>query len=166
MRAALLLAIALAALPAAALDDAQWPPPPETVKRMQELQHVIIDPASTASERDAARHELSGLLRSPAGQSQADVPPAHPPRAAIDPFPSVVKPIEPIPAPPALPPQPQEGVAHVEIVEPPKPIVIPQTGQIAVPSAGGFVIDPNGRVYHPLPGGGYIDPRTGTIVPR
>jgi hypothetical protein len=156
---------ALAALPAAALDTAEWPPPPETVRRMQELQHVIIDPASSVERRDAARHELSALLRSPAGQSQADVRPAHPARAAIEPFPSVVKPYDRVPTPPALPPAPQEGVARVEIVEPPKPIVIPQTGQVAVPS-GNFVIDPQGRIYHPLPGGGYIDPRTGAIVPR
>jgi hypothetical protein len=163
---ALAFAIAALALPAAALDTAQWPPPPETVKRMQELQHVIVDPASTLQERDAARNELSGLLRSPAGQSQADVKPSRPARAAIDPFASVVKPYDRVPTPPALPPQPPEGVARVEVVEPPKPIVIPQTGRVAVPTSGGFVIDPQGRVYHPLPGGGYVDPRTGQVVPR
>jgi len=164
MRAALALA-AFTALPAAALETAQWPPPPETAQRMQELQHVIIDPASSGEERAAARHELSSLLRSPAGQSQADAKPARPARAAIDPFPSVVKPYDRVPAPPALPPQPQEGVARIEVIEPPRPVIIPQTGQVAVPS-GNFVIDPQGRVYHPLPGGGYIDPRTGTVVPR
>lgn len=164
MRAAL-LAIAFAALPAAALETAQWPPPPETVKRMEELRQVIMDPSSTLQQRDAARHELSSLLRSPAGQSQADVKAARPARAAIDPFPSVVKPYDRVPAPPALPAQRHEGVAHVEVVEPPKPIVIPQTGQIAAPT-GNFIIDPQGHIYHPLPGGGYVDPRTGAIVPR
>lgn len=162
---ATLLATALAALPAAALETAQWPPPPETVKRMQELQHVIIDRGSTVQERDAARGELAALLRSPAGQSQADVKPSRPARAAIDPFPSVVKPYDRVPAPPASPSHPQEGVARVEVVEPPKPIVIPQTGQIAAPT-GNFIIDPQGHIYHPLPGGGYVDPRTGVIVPR
>lgn len=162
---ALAIAALAAALPAVALDTAEWPPPPETVKRMQELQHVIIDPASNAAQREAARHELSSLLRSPAGQSQADVPPSRPARAAIDPFPSVVKPYDRVPTPPALPAQPQEGVAHIEVVEPPKPVIIPQTGQVATPS-GNFLIDPQGNVYHPLPGGGYVNPRTGQVVPR
>ena len=72
---ALCIACALAAMPALALETAQWPPPPETVARMRELQQVIIDPASTMQQRGAARVELSGLLRSPAGQSQADVKP-------------------------------------------------------------------------------------------
>jgi hypothetical protein len=150
---------ALAAVPALALENAQWPPPPETAQRMRELQHVIIDPASTLPERDSARHELSALLRSPAGQSRADAKPARAPRAAIEPFPSVVKPYERV-----APPPPPEGVARIEVIEPPKAVIIPQTGAPAVPS-GGFAIDNHGNVLHPIPGG-FIDPRTGRVVPR
>ena len=156
---ALCIACALVAMPALALETAQWPPPPETVTRMRELQQVIIDPASTSQERDAARQELSGLLRSPAGQSHAGEKPSRPARAAIDPFPSVVKPYERV-----APPLPPEGVARIEVIEPPKPVVIPQTGQVATPSAG-FAIDSHGTVLHPIPGG-YVDPRTGRVVAK
>jgi hypothetical protein len=161
--AALALAIAaLAAFPASALDDAQWPPPPETAQRMRELQHVIADPASTLPQRDAAREELSGLLKSPAGKSRGRTPdekPQRPARAAIDPFPSVVKPFERVPAPP-----PREGVARIEVIEPPRPVIVPRTGKPAFP-AGDFAITPDGRVLHPTPGG-YVDPLTGQLIPR
>jgi hypothetical protein len=150
---------ALAAAPAVALENAQWPPPPETAQRMRELQHVIIDPASTLPERDAARHELSSLLRSPAGQSRADEKLTRAPRAAIEPFPSVVKPYERV-----APPPPPEGVARIEVIEPPKPVIIPQTGAPTVPS-GSFAIDNHGHVLHPVPGG-FVDPRTGRVIPR
>jgi hypothetical protein len=158
-RAGWLLLAALAAAPAVALETAQWPPPPETVARMRELQHTIIDPASTPQQRDTARQELSGLLRSPAGQSRADEKPARPARAAIDPFPSVVDPYERV-----SPPPPPEGVARIEVIEPPRSLIIPQTGQPATPS-GGFAIDSHGTVLHPVPGG-YIDPRSGRVVTK
>jgi len=154
-----LMAAALVAAPCMALETAQWPPPPETAQRMQELQHVIIDPTSTSQERAVARQELSGLLHSPAGQSQADVKPSRPARAAIDPFPSVVKPYDRI-----TPPAPPAGVAHVEVIEPPKSVVIGPLSRPAVPS-GDFAIDTHGNVLHPVPGG-YIDPRTGRVTPR
>ncbi|HET9650880.1 MAG TPA: hypothetical protein VFP36_01755 [Usitatibacter sp.] len=148
---------------AAALDEAQWPPPPGVAQRMRELQHVIIDRDSTLAQREAAREELAKLLRSPAGQARARTPdekPPRPARAAIEPFPSVVKPAERVPTP-----APPSGVARVEVVEPPKPVVIPQTGAPATPS-GNFAIDPRtGNVLHGIPGG-YIDPRTGQVVPR
>jgi hypothetical protein len=51
------------------------------------------------------------------------------------------------------------------VIEPPRPVIIPQTGQVAVPTGSGFVIDSQGHVYHPIPGG-YVDPRTGQIIPR
>ena len=156
--AAMMLA-AFASVPALALENAEWPPPPETAQRMREAQRAIIDPSSTPAQRDAARHELSSLLRSPAGQSRAGETPAHAPRAAIDPFPSVVKPYERV-----TPPAPPEGVARIEIIEPPKPVIIPRTGAPAMPS-GSFAIDNHGNVLHPIPGG-YIDPRTGRVVPR
>ena len=167
-RAALPLAIAALGLAwqAFALDEAQWPPPPETAQRMRDLQHVIIDPSSTAQQRDAARNELSDLLKSPAGHARPTPQEKRPARAAIDPFPSVVKPWERVPAPPVLPVPPAEGVARVEVVEPPKPLIVPQTGRLAAP-AGGVLIDSQGNVLHPVPGGvGYVDPRTGQFVPR
>ena len=160
-RGLLLLAGLATAMAALALEEAQWPPPPGTAQRMRELQHAIIDPSSTTHERDAARRELSDLLKSPAGHARPTPQEKRPARAAIDPFPGVVKPWERVPAPPVLP---AEGVARVEVIEPPKPVIVPQTGRIAVPG-GDFAIDPQGHVLHPVPGG-YVDPRTGQLVPR
>lgn len=164
-RGALALAVAglCGSLGAIALDEAQWPPPAGMAERMRELQLVIMDRESTMAQREAAREELARLLKSPAGQARGRMPgekPPRPARAAIEPFPSVVKPAERVPTPP-----PPAGVAHVEVIEPPKPVVIPQTGAPALPS-GSFAIDPRtGNVLHGIPGG-YIDPRTGQVVPR
>ena len=166
-RAALASAIASLgiACPALALEEAQWPPPPETARRMRDLQHAIIDPSSSAAQRDAARRELSDLLKSPAGHARPTPQERRPARAAIEPFPGVVKPWERVPAPPVLPPVPAEGVARVEVIEPPRAVIVPQTGRLAAP-AGNFLIDSQGNVLHPIPGAGYVDPRTGQIVPR
>nr|HSN19026.1 hypothetical protein [Usitatibacter sp.] len=75
---------------------------------------------------------------------------------------SVVKPLPPVGK--AVPPAP--GVAHVEVVTPPKaPSVNPQTGTVIAPS-GRFAVDPaTGNVLHEVPGG-YVDPRTGQFIPR
>ena len=163
-RALLLGALACAALPAAALEEAQWPPPAATVERMRSLQEALRDPQSTPAEREAAREELSGLLKSPAGQARGRSPgekPARPARAAIDPFPSVVRPTEIH----TIKPPPAEGVAQLEVIAPPKPIVNPHTGSMLVPTPR-FAIDARtGSVLHEIPGG-YVDPRTGQVVPR
>ena len=152
-RAAIFIA-ALAAAPLAVLgaDALDWPPPEAVQNRMTELQSVIHDPASSLEQREKARDELRGLLKIPL--------PAHAPRAAIQPFPSVVKPTEnpvvKLPAPP---------VAHVEVVQPPKPLIIPQSGAPVIP-APGMAIDPRtGQVLHET-AGGYINPRTGEFIPR
>lgn len=150
---------------ALALDSVQWPPPAEVESRMRGLQAVIRDPSSTRAQREAARTELSALLKSPAGQARGPTPdekPPRPARAAIEPYPSVVRPLpsarEAVPAPP--------GVARVEVVEPPRaPVVVPQSGAPLAPS-GRFAVDPRtGSVLHEVPGG-YVDPRTGQFVPR
>jgi hypothetical protein len=158
------IAAAFAAGSAAALDEAQWPPPGDVAARMHELQHVIISPESSMAQREAAREELANLLRSPAGQGRGtgrDQGPQRPARAAIQPFPSVVKPAERVPTP-----VPPAEVAHVEIVEPPKPVtIVPSTGQAVRPTPNEFAIDSHGRVLHPVPGG-YLDPRTGVVTPR
>ncbi len=157
------LAVLLAALaaPAGALEPAAWPPPPAVQERMHELQAVMRDPAASPAERAAARAQLGALLKSPAGQQRGRMPDeksARAPRAAIDPFPSVVRREAP-------PPVPQPGVAHLEVVVPPKPVAIPETGSVAVP-AGRFAIDPrSGHVLHEVPGG-YVDPTTGRFTPR
>jgi hypothetical protein len=165
MRSGRALAMAaLCATQAWALDSPQWPPPGPVEARMRELQLVIIDRDSTASQREAAREELAGLLKSPAGQARRRTPdekPSRPARSAIDPYPSVVRPavVAPAPAPPAA------GVARVEIVVPPKPLVNPQTGSVAAPT-GRFAIDPRtGQVLHEA-GNGFVDPRTGQFTPR
>lgn len=158
-----LLACALAALPALALDTPQWPPPAAVAERMRELQQAIIRRDSTLAEREAAREELSSLLKSPAGQARGRMPgekPPRPARAAIEPFPSVVAPVDIVPAPPP------RAAAVPEPVAPPRPVIDPRSGRAAAP-AGDFAIDPrSGAVLHGTPGGAYIDPRTGQVVPR
>jgi hypothetical protein len=132
---------------------------------MHELQAALRDPGSTMERREAARAELAGLLKSPAGQARGPTPgekPVRPARAAIDPFPSVVQPLPPIAD--AVPPAP--GVAHVEVLGPPvAPQVNPRATTPAAPVQN-FAIDPvTGHVLHPVPGG-YIDPRNGQRFPR
>ena len=165
MRALLLgMMLALAWGTAFALDSARWPPPERVQARMHELQAVIRSPDSTRAQREAARAELANLLKSSAGQvpgSAREARPSRPARAAIEPYPSVVKPL------PALPPAPLPPAApRLEAAAPPKPPVVnPQTGSPVVPS-GKFAIDPtSGAVLHEVPGG-YVDPRTGQFIPR
>jgi hypothetical protein len=164
-RAALAAALAAACV-AHAADAPAWPPPPEVQDHMHALQRVIIDPESTMAQREAAREELSGLLKSPAGQARGRTPdekPPRPARAAIQPFPSVVKPLAP--EAPVVPPS---EVARVEVVEPPRPLVNPRTGAVLSPAApqAGFAIDARtGQVLHPVPGG-YVNPRTGQVIPH
>jgi hypothetical protein len=132
---------------------------------MRALQQVIVERDSTAAQREAAREELAGLLKSPAGVQRGrtrDETPSRAARAAIDPFPSVVKPavVAPVAPPPA------SGVARMDLVDPPKPVTVhPQTGSSPAPS-GRFAVDPRtGQVLHES-GAGFIDPRTGQITPR
>lgn len=167
MRALAAIVVALAAPAAFALETATWPPPAPEQDRMHALQQVIIDPQSSAAKREAAREELANLLRGPAGQRPAgEEKPARPPRAAIVPFPSVVRPL-----PPEKNLVPPSEVAHVEVIQPPKPVVIPGKGTVAVPTAPtlpapGFAVDPlTGNVLHGVPGG-YVDPKTGQFIPR
>lgn len=163
MRAAL-LAIVLAAPPALALEAPQWPPPAGMLERMRELQQRMSAPEATAAQREAAREELSGLLKSPAGQARGRTPderPARAPRAAIEPYPAIVRPTEIT----TVKPPPAEGVARLEVVDPPRPVVDPRTGAVMAPLPG-FTVDPRtGGVLHAIPGG-FVDPRTGQVVPR
>jgi hypothetical protein len=147
---------------AAAIETAQWPPPSGVETRMHELQGVLGSRDSTPAQREAAREELSSLLKSPAGQARGRTPdekPTRPPRASIDPFPSVVKPAYSPPLGPAPP------IAHIEVLTPPRPLVIPNSGAVASPS-NGFAVDPRtGAVLHEIPGG-YVNPRTGQVTPH
>jgi len=155
MRAAIAM-LALAALPAVALDAPQWPPPEGVAARMRELQATMSAPEATPAQREAAREELARLLKSPAGQKSPHAPMA--PRAAIEPFPRIAAPLVPVAPPP-------EGVARVEVVVPPRPIIVPHTGSPLVPRDD-FAIDPRtGRVWKETPTG-YIDPVTGRFIPR
>ena len=150
---------------ALALDTTQWPPPEGVQARMRELQLVIMDRDSTPAQREAAREALGDLLKSPAGQDRgrtAGEKPPRPPRAAIDPFPSVVKP---------LPRENEPGVATLRVTEPSKipeparPAIDPRTG-VALPPSARTAVDPlTGHVLHEVPGG-YVDPTTGRFVPR
>ncbi len=172
--AALALALALAAAGAWAQQaaparpvppSAEWPPSAEVAARMKSLQEKLHDANATAAQREAAREELAGLLKSPAGQARGRTPdekPPRPARAAIAPLPSVVKPVDVTPraAPPA------EGVARLEVIDPPRPVVVPRTGVATSPPSRGFAIDPRtGTVLHEVPGG-LVDPASGRFIPR
>jgi hypothetical protein len=149
-------------LAAGAAETAQWPPKADVAARMRELQEVIGNPQSSAAQRESAREELSGLLKSPAGKARGRTPAEKraAPRAAIEPLGPIVKPAV---NPPVS--VPSAGVATVEVVTPPKITVVPQTGSVAAP-AGRAAIDPRtGHVLHEVPNG-YIDPRTGQFTPR
>ena len=156
-------AAALACTAAQALESAQWPPPEPVAARMKTLQETLAAVDSTPAQREAAREELSGLLKSPAGQARGRTRDEKPSRASIEPFPSVVRPAA-APTPIMVVPPPG-GVARLEVVDPPKVIVDPRTGA-AAPRTGGFAIDPrSGSVLHESPAG-FIDPKTGRFVPR
>jgi hypothetical protein len=147
---------------ATALETPSWPPSNDIAARMRELQSVIMSPHANAAEREAAREELSGLLKSPAGKARGRVAnekrPA--PRAAIEPIGPIVKPAV---NPPVH--MPAAGVATVEVVQPPRITITPQTGGVAAP-AGRAAVDPRtGHILHEVPNG-YIDPRTGQFTPR
>jgi hypothetical protein len=152
----LVFAALAAALPALAATP-QWPPSEAVQARMHELQQVIIARDSTPAQRDAARAELAGLLKSPAGRANGPTPdekPVHPPRAAIDPHGPILMPA--IPAVPR-PPVASSDVARLEVREPPRPILIP------VPGAVRMAIDPRtGDLMRETPGG-FLDPKTGQI---
>jgi hypothetical protein len=154
--------LALAALPAFALEAPTSPPPEGVAARMKALQSVLADRESSATQRESAREELASLLRSLAGQARArsnDEKPARPARAAIEPVPTTV-----IPSPSN--PVPMPGIAKLEVIEPPRPTVNPLSGSTSLPAPSGFAVDPRtGNVLHPVPGGA-IDPRTGQFVPR
>jgi hypothetical protein len=159
-RVAAALGLMLLATRPMALETMHWPPTEAVASRMKALQEAVHDPKATAAQREAAREELAGLLKSPAGQVRGRTPDEKPVRAAIDPFPSVVRPAPSAPAPP-----PPGGVAKLEVVAPPKPLVDPRSGTV-LPRAGEFAIDPRtGAVLHPTPGG-FVDPRTGQFIPR
>jgi hypothetical protein len=158
MKALAVLLVAAATI-AVAAETPQWPPPAGVEARMKDLQAIIGGKDVTKEQREAARKELSGLLKSPAGQARGPTPDEkRPARAAIEPLPSMVKPLEgKMPSAPPL--------AHVEVVSPPKTIVLPGTGVATTPSAG-FAVNPRtGAILHEIPGG-YIDPRTGQVVPK
>lgn len=126
---------------------------------MHELQQVIAGRDSTREQRDAARAELGRLMMGPDAKGLPAK--AHAPRAAIDPYPSVVAPAPKAPAERV----PTPGVAELEVVSPPRPAVNPRTGSVPAPT-GRFAVDPRtGAILHETPAG-YIDPRTGQIVPR
>ena len=153
---------ALVATAAQALETAQWPPPDPVAARMKALQQTLSSADASAAQREAAREELSGLLKSPAGQARGRSRDEKPARAAIEPFPSVVRPAAATPITVVPPPG---GVARLEVVEPPKIVVDPRSGS-AAPRIGGFAVDPrSGNVLHETPGG-FVDPKTGRLVPR
>ena len=151
-----LSALAFAAFAASALESPTWPPSEEVAARMHELQQVISARDSTPALREAAREELAAMLKSPAGRKPAE---PLPPRAAIQPFPGIRTPAIPLPPPPA------EGVARLEVIQPPRPLIVPQTGSVLEPREG-YALDPRtGRVWKETPTG-YLDPATGRFVPR
>ncbi|HXN15703.1 MAG TPA: DUF1684 domain-containing protein [Usitatibacter sp.] len=125
--------------------------------RIRELQAVLHGREASREERGAARRELLKLLKSPAAGDSPEEP-VRPARASIDPYPSVVKPVDgKLPAPPP--------VARLEVAPRPAALVNPSTGSLIQPS-GDFAIDTRtGAVLRLVPGG-YLDPASGQFVPR
>jgi hypothetical protein len=160
-RQAIAVALALIVPAAAAVESTTWPPPPEVLGKMRDLQATIASPKTSKEERAAARRELERLMKGPAARDAPAVEEKKPARAAIDPFPSVVKPIDD--KLPVAPP-----TARLEVIpDPPRrPVVNPSTGSVIQPAAPGIAIDPRtGNVLHETPAG-YVDPRTGRFIPK
>ena len=143
----------------AAAEAPQWPPPGDTAARMRELQAEISAKESTPEQREAARRELGALLKAPG----AAPPPAKlPPRAAIQPFPSIAAPKAPLPPTPRVDP---DDIAKLEVVGPSRTIVNPATGAPLM-TLGSTVVDTRtGRVLTETPSG-YVDPVTGLLIPK
>ena len=155
------LVVALIAFPAFALESAQWPPPGDEEARMQELRQVIVARDSTPAQRESAREELMGLLMSPGARARGPLPEKKRTARAAVVDPVAVEPVPVAPAPP-----PPGGVAHIEVIEPPKPVIIPNTRIVVAPTTGTFAIDPRtGHILHGA-GTGFVDPRTGQFIPR
>jgi hypothetical protein len=139
-----------------AADNAPWPPPDEVATRMRELQGTLSSPDASAAEREAARAELTRLLRSPGATGRV---PHTAPRAAIEPIGPLVR---PMPNPKAVAPD----VATMEVIVPPKmPAITPGTNRAVIPSTGAAVDPRTGHILHETPNG-YIDPRTGQFTPK
>ena len=159
MRREAIAALLSLAFNANAVEDTSWPPPDNVADRMQELQGVISSAQSTPAQREAARDELSGLLKSPAGKSRGRTADEKPARAAIQPFGPIVKAV-------ANPPLPVPGVATVEVVVPPPKISIsPRGGAPAFPAGPAAIDGRTGHILHDT-GNGFVDPRTGQFIPK
>ena len=154
---AILAALFIAmALPAGAVETPQWPPEDAVAARMRELQATIGSADASAAERDAARSELTKLLRSPNATGRV---PHTAPRAAVEPIAPLVR---PMPNPKIVTPD----VATMEVIIPPRiPALTPGTGRAVVPSTGAAVDPRTGHILHETPNG-YIDPRTGQFTPK
>lgn len=148
------------AFAAAAVESTRWPPRDDVAARMRELQAVISAGDSSVAQRDAARDELVKLLKSPnaAGRAADEKPARMAPRAAVEPIGPLAR---PAPNPLATVP----GVAKVEIIEPSRIPIAPQSGAPAIPAARAAVDPRTGHVLHETPNG-YIDPRTGAFTPK
>ncbi|HEX5129761.1 MAG TPA: hypothetical protein VFV90_08445, partial [Usitatibacter sp.] len=154
---ALLLAFGAAASPSASGEG--WPPPAPVAARMRELQAEISSKDATPEQRESARRELGKLLKSPGAPAPAA---KSPPRAAIQPFPSIASPTLPLPPAPRVDP---DDVAKLEVVGPPRAIVNPSTGAPVMPLGSTVVDTRTGRILTETPSG-YMDPVTGTLIPK
>lgn len=126
---------------------------------MRELQAEIHSKEATPEQREAARQELGKLMKSPG----AAAPPAKsPPRAAIQPFPSIASPTVPAPKAPRVDP---DDVAKLEVVGPSRAIVNPSTGAPLMPLGSTVVDTRTGRILTETPSG-YVDPVTGRLIPK
>jgi hypothetical protein len=163
-RLAIGLALAIAAT-ASAVESTDWPPSPETLARMRELQSKISDPAATKDERESAKRDLERLMKAPGAPERKSGEAKKPARAAIEPFPSVAAPFE---SKPLREPPPTARLEVIDDTPLPsrKPVIDPATGRLIQPTSPGSAVDPRtGRIYQETPGG-YIDPRTGRLIPK
>jgi hypothetical protein len=154
-----LLAMLAIASTGAGAAEPTWPPAADAARRLQELRAVLISPASTPAERQAAREEMMKMI---VNEGAAARPAPMPPRAAVESprsvfegRPDLAKPVPPTPA--------------VSTVAPPAPaaapVVNPASGATLLPQGRSAVDPATGRIYHEVPGG-YLDPLTGQFVPK
>jgi len=164
-RLAIGLALAITVTSTAAVESTDWPPSPETLARMRELQSKITDPVATKDEREGAKRELERLMKAPGAPERKGGDAKKPARAAIEPFPSVAKPFE---SRPLREPPPTARLEVIDDAPPPprKPVIDPATGRLIQPTSPGAAVDPRtGRLLQETPAG-YIDPRTGPLIPK
>jgi len=131
-----------------------WPPSAAAQERIAELRGVLFSREASPAQREAARRELSAVLRNPAAPREPVTPSIAPPRAAIAPFPAIASPLAILPSAPAA-----------VVVPAPRAIPAWPDAERETP-ASRFKVNPSGGALLVETPQGYVDPRTGHRIPK